>query len=289
MTEDVATLKRLEFIKSYGSYVTYAADTADKVYKSTRSYTPKFVEPYVTGVEDRVVAYAAPVVTAVQDTADKALRTADTKLDTTLSTLWNSYESGRSYFVDKTSAVTTKQANLQASAKDHVLKVVEQAVDIVHKQRAALSSAAASATDSVRNAVEYAKTATESNTELALDKVASTWSYLLSFPAVVKLLEVGSPALDFAKPYYATAHKTVVAHPGYRYVYNVSKGVVERVQETSLYKTSEGLLYPLVAPVATPVLKKVTASPLYQQVVQELQPAAPAPAPQASQPVPTLS
>jgi hypothetical protein len=51
-----------------------------QVYKSGRSYTPNFLEPYVTGLEERVVAYAAPVVTAVQDTADKALRTADTQV-----------------------------------------------------------------------------------------------------------------------------------------------------------------------------------------------------------------
>lgn len=285
MSEELASLKRLEFVKSYSSYVTTAVDTADKVYRTTRSYTPKAVEPYVAGLEDRVVAYAAPVVTAVQDQADKALRTADSKLDSTLTQLWTSYESGRTYVFDKTTAVTTSQAKLQATAKETVLKGVEQAVDILNKQRSALSAAAASATDAVRNAVEYAKTTTEANTEVALDKVASTWSYLLSFPAVVKLLEAGSPALEFAKPYYATAHKTIVASPGYRYAYNLSLGVVERVQETSLYRTGGGLLYPLVAPVAAPVLKKVTASPLYQHVVQELQPAATAaagPAPVAA-------
>jgi hypothetical protein len=65
------------------------------------------------------------------------------------------------------------------------------------------------------------------------------------------------------------------ANPGYKYVYNVSKGVIESVQENTLYKKGEELLYPLIAPVATPVLKKVVESPLYQQVVEELKPTEP--------------
>jgi hypothetical protein len=62
------------------------------------------------------------------------------------------------------------------------------------------------------------------------------------------------------------------ATPGYRMVYNASKGAIERVQESSLYKTSEGLLFPLISPVATPLLKRVVESPIYAQVVQELKP-----------------
>ena len=55
-------------------------------------------------------------------------------------------------------------------------------------------------------------------------------------------------------------------------MYNVSKGAIELVQDSSLYKTGEGLLYPLIAPVATPFLKKVMESPIYAQVLQELKP-----------------
>lgn len=272
MPEDISSLKRLEFVKSYASYATAAVEAAEKVYKTSRSFTPKFVEPYVVGVEDRVVAYAAPVVTAVQDKADKVLRNADHQIDSTVTQLWNSYEGGRSYVLEKASAATSTQAKFHANAKDTVFNVVDHAVAVLNNQRAALSSKANAATDAVRSAVELARNTTEQNTEAALQTLFVTWNHLLSFPAVVKILETSAPAVEVAKSYYQSVHGTVVANPGYKFVYNVSKGAVEYVAESTLVKRGEELLYPLVSPVAAPVLKAVTSSPLYHQVLQELKP-----------------
>jgi hypothetical protein len=101
------------------------------------------------------------------------------QLDSGLGQLWSSYDGGRTYVLDKATAAT----NTQVKAKENVLKVVDQAVDVLSKQRATLSAAATSAADSVKTAVEHARSTTEQNTEFALEKVASTWAYLLSFPA----------------------------------------------------------------------------------------------------------
>jgi hypothetical protein len=81
--------------------------------------------------------------------------------------------------LDKATAATTTQAN----AKDGMMRAVGQGLDVLGKQRDALSSAARSATESLRNAVEFYRNNTENATELALEKVASAWSNLLTFPA----------------------------------------------------------------------------------------------------------
>lgn len=272
MGDDHATLKRLEFVKSYGSYVHSAAEVAEKLYKATRSLTPTVAEPYVVGVEDRVTAYAAPVVTAVQDQADKALRSIDNQLDTTVGKLWTSYEEGRTFVTKKAYFIQSTHSKVHDTAKEAYLKAVEQGLSVVNKQRTVLSTAAQTATDAVQTAVEAARSTTEKNTELALNTVVDTWNYLLSFPAVNKIIETSSPALQLAMKYYVAAHDLVVANPNYKVAYDFSTAFIDKLQQSSMYKKGQGIVYPVISPVADPVLKRVAASPYFATVVDQLKP-----------------
>lgn len=71
------SLKHLGFVQTYA---TVYAGVAEKMYKTAKSYTPKFVEPYVAKAEDVVVARAAPLMTSAQDTTGKLLSFADAKV-----------------------------------------------------------------------------------------------------------------------------------------------------------------------------------------------------------------
>ncbi|GFH25691.1 oil globule associated protein [Haematococcus lacustris] len=70
-------LKRLGFVHQGASYAYSYTGTAEKLYKTARSFAPTFVEPTLAQVEDRVVAITAPVVAQAQDLSEKALHIAD--------------------------------------------------------------------------------------------------------------------------------------------------------------------------------------------------------------------
>lgn len=81
MTSEVGTpqpqLKRLGFVQNTAKLAYNVTGNVEKLYKSVRSLTPQFVEPTVSNIEDKVVAYTAPVVAKSQDLGDKLLHTLD--------------------------------------------------------------------------------------------------------------------------------------------------------------------------------------------------------------------
>jgi hypothetical protein len=71
---ETGSYKRLEFVAKSASA---ASGMANTVYKTTRSFTPKFVEPYVAKVEDTAASVGTPYVTFIADTGAKVLKNAD--------------------------------------------------------------------------------------------------------------------------------------------------------------------------------------------------------------------
>jgi hypothetical protein len=69
-----SSLKRLQFVQQAAASASGLAETA---YKTARSYTPKFVEPLVSKVEDTAATVGAPYVTFLADTGAKVLHNAD--------------------------------------------------------------------------------------------------------------------------------------------------------------------------------------------------------------------
>jgi hypothetical protein len=67
-------LKRLGFVLSY---LNWGIDLASSTYSKGRSYTPKFVEGYVSSAEDAATSYGAPVYNQVQDLGSWGLEKAD--------------------------------------------------------------------------------------------------------------------------------------------------------------------------------------------------------------------
>jgi hypothetical protein len=72
-----AKLKHLQFVQDYSKAASGAVTFAESVYSRAKSYTPSFAAPYVTKVEDTVVARAAPALATAADTAEKLLRAVD--------------------------------------------------------------------------------------------------------------------------------------------------------------------------------------------------------------------
>ena len=72
-----AKLKHLQFVQDYSKAANGAVTFAESLYSRAKSFTPSFAAPYITTLEDTVVARAAPALATAADTAEKLLRTAD--------------------------------------------------------------------------------------------------------------------------------------------------------------------------------------------------------------------
>lgn len=77
MADEAAKLKRLQFVEDYGKVAAGAATHVTALYERAKAVAPQFMGPYVSRVEDALLAYGAPALATASDTAEKLLRTAD--------------------------------------------------------------------------------------------------------------------------------------------------------------------------------------------------------------------
>jgi hypothetical protein len=87
---------------------------------------------------------------------------------------------------------------------------------------------------------------------------------------VAKALELADPLITAGQTQYAKAHELVVMQPLYKKIYDLTAGIPALVADAPLVKAG----YPLVAPVADPVLANLSKSKVLKQLEGHLKPKA---------------
>lgn len=84
------------------------------------------------------------------------------------------------------------------------------------------------------------------------------------------MLQAADPLISAGQEQYARAHEAVVMQPLYRTLYATAAALPAKVADTGLYRAG----YPLVAPVADPVLDTLAKSQVLRQLEGHLKPKA---------------
>jgi hypothetical protein len=87
---------------------------------------------------------------------------------------------------------------------------------------------------------------------------------------VNKLLEAADPLISAGQSQYTKAHDMIVMQPLYKKLYDTATTLPAKAMDTTLYRKG----YPLVAPVADPVLSNWSNSKVIRQIDDHLKPKA---------------
>ena len=104
--------------------------------------------------------------------------------------------------------------------------------------------------------------------------------------AVSKLLENAQPSVEYARSRYLEAHHAVVASRAYDRALKSAARMLQRMQNSPLFKSATARLYSLVSPYTDPTLGRITGSTRYRELVDHLKPV---PEPCSHNAQPTLS
>eukprot|EP00882_Tetradesmus_deserticola_P002821 GHRQ01002999.1.p1 GENE.GHRQ01002999.1~~GHRQ01002999.1.p1 ORF type:complete len:252 (+),score=82.87 GHRQ01002999.1:143-898(+) len=250
MTEGTQ-LKRLGFVQGYASQ---GYQTLEGVYKTTRSFVPGFVEPYAKQAEETAVSIAAPYFTMAQDTADKLLAGVDGQVDKSLQTL--------SGALDYSKDLHEKNMTTFNGAKDQYFGFVEATVDRI-KALLDPSPYIQWASGRVGYYVDPDKLV-DTSVEYA-GKVAS-------FGPVPMVVDIADPLIKTSVKTYGSVHDTLVAMPLYKVAWDLVWSTSGTLQESWPAKKFTELAYPLLAPLADPVVTNVSNSKYLKQLETHLRP-----------------
>ena len=103
---------------------------------------------------------------------------------------------------------------------------------------------------------------------LSRDGLSSRWGAA----AVSKLLETAQPSVEYTQRKYADAHDAIVASALYNSALEAAAEVLQRVQESPLYRAAAERLYPAISGIADPALEKIANSTYTRAVVDHLKP-----------------
>ncbi|GBF96333.1 hypothetical protein Rsub_09403 [Raphidocelis subcapitata] len=228
-------LKRLGFIKNYASL---ALSAGEGVYKRARGFVPSAVEPYVSQAEDSAVATAAPYAALANDKAAEVLAAVDAKVESLLGAVTSSLDFSRD--------LHSKNMSSFAAAKESAYGLVEAYVN-----------AAKSALDPAR----YVEAATGFG-KAVVGAVAA-------YADPDKAVDLLSNAYDkLAAQGPSERHIWGGVQPLYKKIYETATTLPSLVADTTLYRRG----YPLVAPVADPVLTNFSKSKVLKQLEDHLKP-----------------
>lgn len=247
-------LKRLGFIKTYASK---ALSAGEGVYKRVRGFVPAAAEPYVSQVEDSAVAYAAPYAALANDKAAEVLAAVDAKFESLLGAVTSSLDFSRD--------LHSKNMSSFASAKESAYGLVEGYVNA--------AKAAVDPTRYVEAATGFGKAvvgaiAAYADPDKAVDFLAAAYDKVAAQGPMPKLLEIADPLITIGQSKYAQAHDLLVVQPLYKKLYETAATLPSKVADTTLYRRG----YPLVAPVADPVLTNFSKSKVLKQLEDHLKP-----------------
>ncbi|KAJ9531006.1 oil globule associated protein [Haematococcus lacustris] len=253
-------LKRLGFVHQGASYAYSYTGTAEKLYKTARSFAPTFVEPTLAQVEDRVVAITAPVVAQAQDLSEKALHIADDQVDCILNTTDKAVADGKKGVVDCMNGVKEMhEKNMQTyiatsnSYFEYIKGISDWAKDKLNPIKGGQH-----ALDTLNAAIAKAQEATDP--DVAAKMALDAWNSFASVPVVAKVLETADPVTQTGLSSFYKLHDTLVSWPLYSKVVSTGVSTLSWATTTMPYKLGAQYMYPLVQPVADPALAKITNS-----------------------------
>ncbi|KAI8473428.1 MAG: hypothetical protein J3K34DRAFT_410717 [Monoraphidium minutum] len=235
-------LKRLGFLRSYA---TKAAGYAESAYSIARGLVPGFVEPYAAQAEDRAKAAVVPALTRGQDAATDLLAFADGKVDALL----NALGAAADYSRDLHGRNVKSFSAARASYAGFVQGVVSAGRAAIDPQRYVEFSANLGAT-LVSTAAAYA------DPDKAVDTLTAALDRALSFGPMPKVVELADPLITVGQAQYARAHGALVAQPLYKRLYDAAASLPPALRSSGLFAAA----YPLLAPVADPVVANFAAS-----------------------------
>ncbi|WIA42568.1 hypothetical protein OEZ86_008547 [Tetradesmus obliquus] len=248
---DTTQLKRLAFVQGYASQ---GYSTCEGVYKTARGFVPSFVEPYAKQAEETAVSVAAPYLTKAQDAADKLLAGVDSQVDKSLQTLSGALLYSRD--------LHEKNMTTFTGAKDQYYGFVEATVNRI--------KALLDPTPYVQWAsgqVEYYV-----DPDKLVDTSVEYAGKVASFGPVPKVVEIADPLIKTSVKTYGSVHDTVVALPAYKKVWDLVWSTSGSLQESWPAKKFAEVAYPLLAPLADPVVTNVSNSKYLKQLETHLRP-----------------
>lgn len=206
---------------------------------------PAPLETAVGNAEDVATAIVAPLASIALDKADELLAAVDARASTLLA------------------AHEANVAGSFASAKAAAFGAVERAVSML---RAALDPATYAALPAAlgRRLALYA------DPDAAVAAASAAYGRVAARPPVATVLHAADPLIAAGQEGYARAHGAIVMQPLYRSLYDTAASLPAKVADTPLYKAG----YPLVAPVADPVIGKLARSQVLRQLEDHLKPKA---------------
>lgn len=247
-----ASLKRLGFVTGYAAQ---ASSLAGSLYVSARTFVPGVVEPYVQQAEETALTFTAPYVTLAQDKAEKVLSTLDTQVDASVQALAGAVGYGRELHAK----------NLQTfnGAKERCFGLVESTVATA-KALVDPKPYIAWASDKVSYYVDPDK---------VLDTSFEVAGKVATFGPVPKVLETADPLIKTSKTAYDGLHDTLVSLPAYKQAWELVASTGSSLHDVWVVRKFLEVGYPLLAPVADPVVSNITNSKYLKQLQSHLAPA----------------
>lgn len=267
LTQPHPDLKHLEFLRAYGQY--YATKVV-YAYNSSRSLLPATCRTGLRSIEDRLTIISAPLLTGLQQGSERVLWTLDAKVDSIVKVAQQAMEP---------KALSKARADHQlvvaeaSQARKAYLQQIAESVQYLRKH--GIAGTAKQAMGAILSKVDEAQNLPaerESEGLYLVNGVHDAWAKLAALPPVSRVIETAQPSIDFTQRKYGDAHDAVVASATYNRALEAAAEVLQRVQESPIYKAAAGKLYPAISGIADPAIERITNSPYTKAVVDHLKP-----------------
>jgi len=263
-------MKHLEFLRAYGQY--YCTKVA-YAYSSSRSLLPASCRTGLRSIEDRVSHIGAPLFTNLQQGGERVLWTLDSKVDSIVKVAQQAMQPRA--LSDARAEHQLVVAEASQARKDYLQQIVES----VHYLREhGITGTAKQAMSSILSKVDEVQSLPaerESEGLYLVNGVHDAWAKLAALPPVSRVIESAQPSIDFTQRKYGAAHDAVVASQTYNRALEAAAEVLQRVQESPLYKAAAGRLYPAISGIADPAIERIANSSYTKAVVDHLKPIPP--------------
>lgn len=250
---DQLELKRLDFVRGYSAT---ALALGENLYRKLRGFVPAPAEPLLEQAEDTAAAIVAPLFAIAQDRAAELLNRVDGKVDIVLGSA-----------IDYSRELHTKNMGSFAAAKESYFGLIQ---GFVLRAKAALDPAPYLAVAAGLAKRAAGAVAAYTNPDALVAAAASVYDSVAARPPVNKLLVAADPLITAGQSQYAKAHGLLVMQPLYKRLYDTAATLPAKAKDTAIYRKG----YPLVAPVADPVLSEWSNSKVIRQLDDHLKPKA---------------
>lgn len=89
---------------------------------------------------------------------------------------------------------------------------------------------------------------------------------------MTKVIESAEPGLKYTQQLYGDAHKAIISSHTYNNAIDVASEVIQRLQDSTIYRASAKRIYPAISGLADPALEIVSNSNYTKLLVDHLKP-----------------